>query len=382
MSTTRRHFLGGAAALAGAPLLASLPGCAANARSSGEAEVAPSAPSAVLAVDMHNHFYPEGTEPHPQRGPGPGRPPEPAGPSLLVANELRRSGLTAICASYVIDFAHNEKPGDARANLLRWLTAVDGELEKGRLRRALSLRDLEDARGSGTPTIIQSVEGAHFIEGDLARVEEVYGRGLRHLQLLHEKDDLVSPLGDTNSGVAHLGGLTPFGAQVVKECDRLGILVDLAHCSHETVLAVLKITSRPVIVSHTNLDTWSGADPRMAQMMRPRLISREHAKVIADAGGVIGVWTHLTASLPELVESVKAMVDAVGVDHVGIGSDTDLLSARVGHGTNVAWPGLTGGFWNQVAEEMRRQGFHPDEIARVGGGNYCRVFGSATGAPG
>jgi membrane dipeptidase len=60
-----------------------------------------------------------------------------------------------------------------------------------------------------------------FIEGSLDRLEEVYKRGLRHLRLLHEKDDIVSPLGDTNTGNPHLGGLTAFGADVVKERNRL-----------------------------------------------------------------------------------------------------------------------------------------------------------------
>jgi membrane dipeptidase len=71
-----------------------------------------------------------------------------------------------------------------------------------------------------------------------------------------------------------------------------------------------------------------------------------------DAGGVIGVWTHLADSLKDFVESIKAMVDAVGIDHVGIGSDTELLSSRVGQGTNRAWPGPTGGFFHAVVGEM------------------------------
>jgi membrane dipeptidase len=154
--------------------------------------------------------------------------------------------------------------------------------------------------------------------------------------------------------------------------------VDLAHASHETVLAALKVTTQPVLVSHTSLDSRTGGNPKMAEMLKPRLISKEHAKVVAEAGGVIGVWTHMADSLKDFVESIKAMVDAVGIDHVGIGSDTDLLSSRVGQGTNRVWPGLTGGFFHAVVGEMLVQGFTPDDIGKVGGENFCRVFGKVT----
>jgi membrane dipeptidase len=330
----------------------------------------------TIGVDMHSHVYPLGTDTRPQ-GPAPQQ--EPQGPELSLGQELKRSGLTAVCASFVLDFAPNIKPGDARENYLRWLSAIDGELKKGSMRRALTLKDLQTAHRNGQPTIVQTVEGSHFIEGHLERLAEVYERGLRHLQLLHEKDDMVSPLGDTNTGSPHLGGLTEFGAKVVKECNRLGIVVDMAHGSHETVMAALKVATQPLIISHTSLDSWTGSNLRMAEMMKPRLISREHAKVVADAEGVVGVWTKLTGSPAEFVQSIKLMVDAIGIDHVGIGSDNDLLSQRTGVGTNRAWPGLTGGFFYVVIEEMLRQGFTAEEISKVGGGNYCRVFGKVTG---
>jgi membrane dipeptidase len=334
--------------------------------------------SGTIGIDMHNHVYPAGTEPNSQRGQPRRQEEQPQVPGLFLAEELKRSGLTAVCASFVLDFAQNDKPGDARGIFLRWLTAIDAQLEKGHIRRALNLKDLEVAHDHGQPTIVQTVEGSHFIEGHLDRVEEAYQRGLRHLQLLHERDDMVSPLGDTNTGTPHLGGLTPLGAEVVKECNRLGILVDLAHASHETVLGALKVVRQPLIVSHTCLDSRTGGNPRMAEMMKPRLISKEHAKVVADAGGVVGVWTKLAGSLKEFVESMKAMVDAVGIEHVGIGTDTDLLSSREGQGTNKAYPGLTGGFFPAVVAEMLRQGFTPDDIGKVGGGNFCRVFGKVT----
>ncbi len=374
-SLSRREFLTAAVVAGGAMLLR--PAWLHAADDPADPRVA-QVMSRTIGVDMHNHVYPAGTEPHPQRGQPPRQDEQQQGPELSVAEELKRSGLTAVCASFVLDFAPNAKPGDARDTFLRWLTAIDAQLQKGHMNRALNLKDLQAAHSHGQPTIVQTVEGAHFIEGHLDRVEEAYKRGVRDLQLFHERDDLVSPLGDTNTTPAHLGGLTAFGAQVVKECNRLGIVVDLAHASHETVLAALKVTTQPVLVSHTSLDSRTGGNPKMAEMMKPRLISKEHAKVVADAGGVIGVWTHLADSLKDFVGSIKAMVDAVGIDHVGIGTDTDLLSPRVGQGTNKAWPGLTEGFFHAVVGEMLLQGFTPDDVGKVGGGNFCRVFGKVT----
>jgi membrane dipeptidase len=203
-------------------------------------------------------------------------------------------------------------------------------------------------------------------------------RGLRHLQLLHEKDDNVAPLGDANTGAARLGGLTSIGAEVVRPCNRLGIVVVLAHAHPTTLLAALRVATKPVVVSHTNLDTRAGKNRQFAALMKPRLISNELGQAVAAAGGVVGVWTHLADPLAEWVESAKLMVDAIGIDHVGIGTDTDLLSARVGQGTNRAWPGLTGGFLPALVAELQRQGFGPADIAKITGGNYRGVFGVAT----
>jgi membrane dipeptidase len=331
--------------------------------------------SKIISVDMHNHVYPAGTEPHPWHDPNHVEPPP---DNLFIADEIRRSGLSAVCASFVLDFAQNDKPGDARTNYLSWLTAIDAQLAAGHMRRALNLKDLQIAQAQGQPTIVQTVEGAQFIEGQLDRIAEVYSRGLRHLQLLHMKDDLVSPLGDVITAPAHLGGLSPFGAEVIKECNRLGILVDLAHASPETVQGAIKISTRPILYSHTGLDSRTGKDPKFAAMIKPHLISKENAKVIADSGGVIGVWTKLADSPKEYVENIKAMVDAIGIDHVGIGTDSDLLSSRVGQGTKRSWPSIKTGFFFAVAGEMFTQGFASGEISKIAGGNFCRIFDKAT----
>jgi microsomal dipeptidase-like Zn-dependent dipeptidase len=85
---------------------------------------------------------------------------------------------------------------------------------------------------------------------------------LDHFGLLHDSDSTV-PLGDVYTNPPRYGGLTSFGASVIKECNRLGMLIDLAHANVQTPEAALKFTTRPVIISHTGLDTQLGNDPRM-----------------------------------------------------------------------------------------------------------------------
>jgi membrane dipeptidase len=112
--------------------------------------------------------------------------------------------------------------------------------------------------------------------------------------------------------------------------------------------------------------------------MRRRLISKESALEVAAAGGVVGVWWRLSGSVKEYVAGVRSMVDAIGVDHVGIGTDTYLIEPNGRPGTDRTWPDLNGRFFYAVAGEMLKQGFAPNEIGKIGGGNFCRVFGKVT----
>ena len=240
------------------------------------------------------------------------------------------------------------------------------------------MKDLQTAHDQGQPVIIQSAEGAQFVEGHLERVEESYKRGLRCLQLVHEQNDLVSPLGDAYTNTPRLGGLTPFGAQVIKECNRLGIVVDLTHVTFDGVKAALKVATQPLLYSHTSLMLGSAGSGISADMLR-RMFTKEEARAVADAGGVIGIWWRGVNSTKEYVAGIRYMVDAVGVDHVGIGTDTDLtlVNGSLPY-TNGIWEDQDAGFFYAIAGEMLRQGFTPDEIGRIGGGNFCRVFAKVT----
>ncbi len=318
------------------------------------------------------------------------------GPDIDLAGEMKRSGLSAICMTFATDY----QPGDAYDRFLKGLASMDRQLERNGMTRSLTPANIRTAHKKRQPTAIQGIEGAHFLQGHIERVEEAYKRGLRHFGLLHDSDASV-PLGDVYTNPPRYGGLTPFGAAVIKECNRLGILIDLAHANVQTTEAALKVTTRPVIISHTGLDTKLGSNPTMAQMMRPRLISKEHAKMVASAGGLVGVWTHLADTPLEYAKNVRALVDVIGVDHVCIGTDTKLTQpsprpngpppggprpsgpppgpqrARVGERTNQAWADETAGFYYVVVDAMLKAGFTPDEIGKIGGGNFLRVFGEA-----
>jgi membrane dipeptidase len=251
------------------------------------------------------------------------------GPALDLAGEMTRSGLSAICMTFAVDYQRLSEPSQGYDRFVNGLTSMDEQLARNGMKRSLNLADVRAAHAAGKPTVIQSVEGAHFLEGRVARVEEAYGRGLRHVGLLHDSDASV-PLGDVYTNPATLGGLTALGTNVVRECNRLGILVDLAHGSVDTVRAALKVTKTPVIISHTGLDTQLGQNPNMARMMRPRLISKELAQEVAGAGGVVCVWTHLADTPAEYVQNIRALIDVMGIDHVGIGTDTKLTPASGG----------------------------------------------------
>jgi membrane dipeptidase len=365
-SGSRRQFITAVAKTLGvAAMLPLRPGWAADIADPRVAGIV----AATIGIDTHNHVDVPLTAA------------EMPGPDIDLKGEMKRSGLAAICMAFATDY----QPGDAYDRFLKGLASMDRQLERNGMKRSFTPADVRTAHKDRQPTVIQAVEGAHFLEGHLERVEEAYHRGLRQFGLLHDSD-ASEPLGDVYTNPPRYGGLTPFGAAVIKECNRLGILIDLAHANVQTTEAALKTTTRPVIISHTGLDTQLGNNPSMAQRMRPRLISKEQARMVANAGGLVGVWTHLADTPLDYARNIKALVDVIGVDHVCIGTDTKLTEpsrrpgqqhAQFGERTNQAWQDQTAGFYFIVVDAMLKTGFTPDEIGKIGGGNFLRVFGEA-----
>jgi membrane dipeptidase len=245
---TRRRLLGGAGAALGAAVLA---GCA-GVRGRRLEELDPRVPAllaATTSVDLHTHAA----------GAGYAR-----APRLDLAHQMRRGRLSAVCLCHAADGPVIRRPagggrirqyrdpadGELRAFTERRLAFMDTLVAQHGMTRAPTTDDLEAARAAGRPALIGTIEGCQFMDGRLERVREVYDRGVRHLQLVHY---MPSDLGDQQTEDPRWGGLSPLGALVIRECNRLGIGVDVAHGTLALVQQAAAVTGTPFVLSHTSL---------------------------------------------------------------------------------------------------------------------------------
>ncbi len=168
----------------------------------------------------------------------------------------------------------------------------------------------------------------------------------------------MNALGDIQTEPPVHGGLTDFGAAVIRRCEALGIVVDVAHGTEDLVRRAAEVATKPLVLSHTSLTT----RPRP----RTRRITPDHARIVAGTGGVIGIWppVSLFPDLPALADGIARMADVVGARHVGIGTDMMGLVGPSALPAYTALPDLT---------VLLLARFTPEEAAGILGGNYLRV---------
>lgn len=319
-------------------------------------------PTDGMAVDLHSHA---GNLTRLSYG---------SGGSVPVAEPMRQGGVSVISLAVVSDSpiikltagrlrpSRDPHPGELYTFSQRAFPALHAlALEQGMpiVRTSAELR----AARSSRPSIIVASEGADFLEGRIERLDEAYQRwALRHLQLTHYRPN---ELGDIQTEPSVHEGLTAFGAEVIRRCNALGIVVDVAHGTFELVKKAAAVTTRPLVLSHTSLIT------RPASWTRR--ILPDHAKAIAATGGVIGIWP-VTAYFPNIVsyatDGFARMVDVVGIDHVGLGTDQLGL---VGASAIPSYADLP-----QLAAALRTR-FNAEETAKLLGGNFRRVFEASVG---
>lgn len=228
--------------------------------------------------------------------------------------------------------------------------------------------DLERVLKDPVPAIALAAEGGDFLEGDLQRLERARALGLVHLQLVHYR---VSEVGDICTERPVHGGLSAFGKQVVAACNRLGILVDVAHATSAGIEQALEISAKPVISSHGFVASY---EPYYTMDgARARGLHLPVAKKIAAKGGVVGFWA-LGAQFRTLGGMADAVLDGagkLGPAHVGIGSD------MAGMPTTVMRNYVE---FAELGEILARRGVKGEDLENILGMNYVRVLRQALAA--
>jgi membrane dipeptidase len=309
-----------------------------------------------MIIDMHTHA---------------GRPNRVGPVDRSVLATMRPGGVSAAVVSAIADLPMiRRNPATKRLEKVRdpapgeCLACVDEYLATFEATRMRIAREPGDIR-EGDPALVLAVEGCDFLEGDLDRLNTLEARGVRSIQLTHY---LVNETGDIQTAAPVHGGLTRFGADVVRRMNQLGIIVDVAHCSEATVAGVIDATAKPILCTHANLK-----EPGHPDGDHPRYLSPEYARMVVSTGGVIGAWIAVLwqEKLPGMIRHLFRLIDAVGIDHVGIGTD---LPAGV---AKSEMPDFSR--HGEIAAALRARGMTEAEVAKVCAGNWLRVFRAVRG---
>ena len=327
----------------------------------------------------------------------------PGQPTHTDIPRLRAGG---VGAQFWSVFVPADLQGDAAvAATLEQVDAVHAMTRRyaGDLTLATSVADVERARSQGRIASLMGAEGGHSIDCSMGTLRMLFALGVRYLTLTH--NDNV-PWADSATDEPVLGGLSPFGREVVREMNRLGMLVDLSHTSADTMRDALDTTSAPVVFSHSSAravcdhprnvpDDVLGALAANGGLCMvtfvPAFVSpavRQWGLDATDAAVLAGVdvtdddaferfavehrrsHPKPTATVDDVVAHCEHVREVAGIEHVGLGGDYD--------GVDVLPDGLedVSGYPRLLAA-LADRGWSDDDLARLAGGNALRVLGAA-----
>ena len=331
--------------------------------------------------------------------------------SKLDYPRMIEGGLDAVFFAAFVAQGIRDDDGHTRARelALQMLDAVWASAEKNSdiVGIALNPEDAALLEAEGKRAIYLSIENGYPIGNDLKNVELFYNKGVRYVTLVHSTNNDLADSATDSGGPEH-GGISPLGASVVEEMNRLGIMVDVSHGSDDTFYDAIELSKAPIIATHSNARTVTD---------HPRNMSDDMLRLIAKNGGVVqltmlsdylrnapenperdSALESLRASLkpsnemtederklardqlrkiraqyPDPLATVKNAVDHIdhivriaGIDHVGIGCDFD-----GGGGIDGVFD--VSGVMN-ITIELARRGYSEQDIEKIWSGNILRVF--------
>ncbi len=290
--------------------------------------------------------------------------------------KMQRGGLAAGCFVAYVPQAMRTPENDAAAyerviGMLQTIRAM-GRTEHGIVARlTTTVAEIEAAKRDGALAIIPAVENGFAMGTDLSRLARFRELGARYMTLTHTGHnalgDSANPRNDLNNTPTEHGGLSPLGRAAVAEMNRLGMLIDVAHVSRDTMLQAAALSRTPVLSTHSCI---------RALCNHPRNMDDAQLDALRDVGGVIQI-TAVAAFLkqdakPDAVtvrdfaDHVDYAVQRIGIQHVGISSDFD------GGGGFVGWRDASESA--NITAELLRRGYDRQEIAALWGGNFLRVL--------
>lgn len=332
---------------------------------------------------------------------------------------MKAGGITGTFFSIFVEGELAEKPTVVGGGPLRRaidlvdITYRQIERHPDELMLATSAADIRRAKREGKVAVLMGIEGGHAIENSLSALRVLHRLGCRYMTLTHTNtNEWADSAGMSGPPPVRHHGLTPFGEEVVREMQRIGMLVDVSHVSDETFFAVMKIAQAPVIASHSSARAI--ADHR-------RNLSDDMLRALAKNGGVamVNFWSTLVSSeyaaaarawydkngatlkelrakhkddffayreavaklraqsepLPKvplslLIDHIDHMVKVAGIDHVGLGSDFD--------GVDALPEGIEGvDSLPKITLELVKRGYKDEDILKILGENFLRVFEQA-----
>lgn len=287
--------------------------------------------------------------------------------------KLKAGGVDA--AFFAIYTSNTLSQTEAKELADNMLAAVKKEVGRHPKSCALATTSAEALanKAKGLFSVFLGMENGLPIGKSLDALRSYYDQGIRYLTLTHAGDNDICDSCATEVKTWH--GLSPFGREVVAEMNRIGMLIDVAHISDESFWDVIKYSTKPVVSTHSCC---------RALADRPRNMTDEMIKALADNGGVIQINFYpyfldgnyndgdlVRPSYKRIVDHIDHVVQLVGVEHVGLGSDFDGIDYTPEGVDSVA-------DLPKVLLELKSRGYSKNDISKIAGENFLRVLDIVT----